>query len=58
MCHREIHNQSVRDRKTVVLCLGFLSDYIVLNLNITPIFASWRSYLVDLNFVTHGTVSL
>jgi hypothetical protein len=30
MCHREIHNQSVRRRKSVDMFLGFLQDYIVL----------------------------
>ena len=33
--------------------VGFLQDYIVLNLNITPFLDNYRSYLVDLNFVTH-----
>ena len=39
----------------VILYLGFLQDYIVFDLHITPYFVSWRSYLVDLNLVTHGT---
>ena len=39
----------------VVLSLGFLQDHIVLYLNITPYFASCRSDLMDLNFVTHRT---
>ena len=55
MCHRENHNECTRRRKVVVLYLGLFQDYIVLNLNTTPFFSSWRSYLVDLNFVTHGT---
>ena len=50
--HGEIYNQSVRRRKTVDLCLGFLQDYIALYLIITPLFASSRRYLVDLHFMT------
>ena len=55
MRHCEIHNQSSRRGKEVVLTLGFLRDHLVLNLNIIPFFVSYRSYLVDLNFVTRGT---
>ena len=55
MCHREIHNEGTRRRKAVDLCLGFLQEYIVLNLNITPFFASCRRYLVHLKFVTLWT---
>ena len=55
MCHCEIHDQCERRGKEVLLSLGFLQDHMVLYLNITPFLASWRSYLMDLNFVTHRT---
>ena len=35
--------------------LGFFARPLVLYLNTTPFFASRRSYLVDLNFMTHRT---
>ena len=53
MCHREIHDQSVRRRKSVVLYFRFLQDYVVFDFNVTSFFTSRRSYLVGLNFVTH-----
>ena len=55
MSHREIHDQGVRGRKEVVLCLRFLQDHTVFDFEVTSFFASCRGYCVDLNPMTHGT---
>jgi hypothetical protein len=47
MSHFEIHNQSSRRGKTVVLSLGFLEDHIVLHLNITPVLCQLQKLSYD-----------
>ena len=54
MGHGIVHDQGVRRRKTVILSLRFLQDYVVFDFYVSSFLARRRSNFMNFDPMSHG----